>query len=91
MVRAQDLEIRGQDGLVLLAWWPGNGRVVLNHDLSTMIPAMREQVRQTSYCTPIVLVPAALPVAGVIEDILILDSYAVPSDYSAGVIYLPLL
>ena len=64
--------------------------MVLTHDLSTMVPAMREQVRQTSQCAPIVLVPAMLPAAVVIEDILILDGYAMESDWAAGVIYLPL-
>jgi len=46
IVRAQDVrEISGQDDQVLLQFATAEGRVVATHDLSTMIPAMREQMR----------------------------------------------
>ena len=49
IVRAQDVrEISGQDDRLLLRFATAEGRVVITHDLSTMIPAMREQVRLES-------------------------------------------
>ena len=74
----------------MLAWATINGRVVVTHDLSTMIPAMREQVRRHSVCARIVLVPDALPISAAIEEILLLDKCSMDTDWEAGVIYLPL-
>jgi hypothetical protein len=56
MVRAQDLpQVAGEDDVALLAWATQDGRIVLTHDLSTMIPAMHEQLRRASVCAPMVL------------------------------------
>ena len=60
------------------------------HDLSTMIPAMHEQLRLFASCSPIVLVPDLLPISLVIEDILLLDECSVERDWASGVIYLSL-
>jgi hypothetical protein len=91
MVRAQDLpQVAGEDDAALLAWATQDGRVVLTHDLSTMIPAMREQLRRASVCAPMVLVPESLPIGSVIEQVLLLDECAVEADWAAGVVFLPL-
>jgi Domain of unknown function (DUF5615) len=90
VVRVQDLdEISGCDDSVLLSWATENNRILLIHDLTTMVPAIQQQLRSGS-CAPIVLVPDSLPVGTVIEDILLLESCAIQSDWAAGVIYLPL-
>ncbi len=62
----------------------------MTHDVSTMIPAMRDQVRLESRCAPIVLVPDSLPVSAAVDDILLLDECATERDWAAGVIYIPL-
>ncbi|MCW5977065.1 MAG: DUF5615 family PIN-like protein [Bryobacteraceae bacterium] len=91
IVRAQDIaEISGQDDLAMLRFATAQGRVVATHDLSTMIPAMRAQVRIASRCAPIVFVPDSLSTASVIQDLLLLDECAVEEDWAAGVLYLPL-
>jgi hypothetical protein len=91
IVRAQDIpEISGQDDLVILRFATAGGRVVATHDVSTMMPAMREQVRVASRCAPIVFVPDSLPIGSVIQDLLLLDECAVEADWAAGVLYLPL-
>jgi len=74
----------------VLAWATANGRAVLTHDLSTMIPAMQEQLRLFASCSPIVLVPDSLPISLVIEDIVLLDECSVEVDWASGVVYLPL-
>lgn len=90
-MRAQDVpDVFGQHDLVLLRFATAEGRVVVTHDLSTMIPAMREQLRVTSKCAPIVFVPDSLPVNAAVGDLLLLNDCAVESDWAAGVIYLPL-
>ena len=86
LVRAQDIfEVAGRDDESLLAWARKNDRVVLTHDLSTMLPVLQHQ---STFA--IVLVPDSLPIARIIEDLLLLDQCSRESDWAAGVIYLPL-
>lgn len=73
----------------MLDWATRNDRVVLTHDVSTMIPAMREMLR-ASGCAPIVFVPDSLPTRLAIEDIVLLDECSIEDDWGAGVLYLPL-
>jgi hypothetical protein len=91
VVRAQDLaQISGSDDSALLSWATSNERVVLTHDLSTMIPAMREQLKRFASCAPILFVRDSLAISEVIEDILLLDDCSTDADWAAGVLYLPL-
>jgi hypothetical protein len=91
LIRAQDVaEIAGLDDRNLLAWATENERVLLTHDLATMVPALLIQRQQESGCTPIVLVSDSLPIGAVIEEILLLDQCSEEPDWAAGVIYLPL-
>lgn len=70
LIRAQDLaEIAGGDDGQLLAWAIRNDRVVLTHDLATMVPALLDQRQRGSRCAPIVLVPDSLAIGSVIEEI----------------------
>jgi hypothetical protein len=62
-------------------------RVVLTHDLATMVPAL--QHGQFAF-TAIVVVPDSLPIGSVIEEVLLLDQCSRELDWTAGVIYLPL-
>lgn len=91
VVRVQDIaEISGRDDLAVLAWATAHGRAVLTHDFSTMIPAMREQLRLFASCAPIVLVLDSLPISRVIDDLLLLDECSVEPDWASAMIYLPL-
>ncbi len=91
IVRAQDIpQISGHDDLVLLGYAAAEGRIVVTHDVSTMIPAMRERLRSTTRCAPIILAPDSLPVSVVVENLLLLDECGTDADWSAGVLYLPL-
>lgn len=85
IVRVQDIdEISGQTDVVILAWATTQDRVVLTHDLSTMIPAMHEQRRRAPRCAPIVLVPDSLPTGSAIEEILLLDQCSIEADWAAA-------
>ncbi len=90
IVRAQDVPgISGEEDAIVLDWATRNDRVVLTHDVSTMIPAMREQLR-TLRCAPIVFVPDSLSTGLAIEEVLLLEECSVEDDWATGVIYLPL-
>lgn len=53
-----------------------------------MVPAL--QLQGQPALTVIVIVPDSLPIGQVIEDVLLLDWCSMESDWTAGVIYLPL-
>jgi hypothetical protein len=67
-----------------------NDRVILTHDLSTIVPAMRLQLQRAGCCAPIVFVPDSLPIGSVIEEILLLDECSAKADWASGVVCLPL-
>ncbi len=91
IVRAQDLEfIRGQDDDTLLAWATRTGRIVLTHDASTMLPAVKRQFHSLGQCCAVVVVPTDLAVAQALGDIQLLECCGVPEDFSATMIHLPL-
>ncbi|HXB67275.1 MAG TPA: DUF5615 family PIN-like protein [Candidatus Acidoferrales bacterium] len=53
IVRVQDIPaINGKGDPAILAWATANGRILLTHDLSTMIPAWRIQLERAAICTP---------------------------------------
>ena len=89
LLRTQDLsEIAGRNDEILLAWAAKHERVVLTHDLATMVSALGTQLHPP--LTSIVLVPDSLPIGRVIEDVLLLDQCSNESDWIASIIYLPL-
>lgn len=89
LVRAQDVfEVAGRDDESLLAWAAKHERVVLTHDLATMVSALG--LERHPPLTSIVLVPDSLPIGRVIEDVLLLDQCSNESDWIAGIVYLPL-
>jgi hypothetical protein len=90
ILRVQDVGLGERDDGEILVWATRSDRVLLTHDLSTMIPAMRRQFEQTSRCSPIMFVPDWMPIGQAIEEILLWDVCSVESDWVAGVIYLPL-
>jgi hypothetical protein len=53
VVRAQDIfGVAGQSDLVLLGWAAESRRIVLTHDLSTIIPAMLQQLQKDRFLRP---------------------------------------
>jgi len=67
-----------------------NVRVILTHDLSTIMSAVRQQLQSAGICAPIVLVPDSLPIGSAIEEILLLDEFSTKADWASGVVCLPL-
>jgi hypothetical protein len=91
ILRAQDVpEVAGRSDVVLLAWATEFEHILLTHDLSTMLPAVRIQLARSSRCTPIVFVPKRLGMGEAIEEIILMDACFTATDWSAGIIYLPL-
>ena len=90
-IKSQDIpEIAGSDDTVLLEWAADQHRILLTHDFATMVPAILRTWQTGLRTAPVVLVPDWLSIGQVIGEILLLDEAAEPSDWAAGVVYLPL-
>ena len=89
LIRTQDVvDIAGKDDGIL--WEVATKHKRITHNLATMVPALLHQQQQESGCTPIVLAPDSLSIGAVIEEILLLDQCSEDSDWTGGVVYLPL-
>ena len=87
VLRVQDVpSIAGKGDLEVLAWATANERILLTHDISTMMQAMTGQLEIAQVCAPIVLVPDHLPISKAIEDVLLLDLCSV----AGGALSVPL-
>jgi predicted nuclease of predicted toxin-antitoxin system len=90
-IRVQDIgEIAGADDATVLAWAAANDRILLTHDVSTMIRAMQSIAPGWPARIKVLLVPDSLPIGIAIEDILLLNECSEASDWGPGVVYLPL-
>ena len=66
------------------------GRVVLTHDVSTLIARAYDRVRAGQSMPGVIAVPQSLAVGQVIEDLLLVVQCSVPADWTQQVAYLPL-
>jgi predicted nuclease of predicted toxin-antitoxin system len=90
LVRVQDLGLRGATDDTVLARAASEGRVVLTHDVATLIAYAHERVRAGQPMPGVIAVSQSLPVGQVIEDLLLIAQYSASEDWTHQVIYLPL-
>jgi predicted nuclease of predicted toxin-antitoxin system len=90
LVRVQDLDLRGATDDTVLARAASEGRVVLTHDVSTLIAQAYERVRAGQPMPGVIAVSQSLPMAQVIEDLLLVAQCSAPDDWTHQVVYLPL-
>jgi Domain of unknown function (DUF5615) len=89
LVRVQDLGLRGATDEAVLVRAASEGRVVLTHDVATLIARAYERVRAGQPMPGVIAVSQALPVAQVIEDLLLVVQCSRAEDWINQVRYLP--
>jgi predicted nuclease of predicted toxin-antitoxin system len=90
LVRVQDVGLTSADDPTVLAWAAEQGRLVLTHDVQTMIDFAYERVRDGEGMPGLVVVRRYLSHKAVIEDILILAFCSHVGEWENQVIHLPL-
>jgi hypothetical protein len=90
IVRAQDTGLRGADDPTVLAWAASEGRVLLTHDVNTLIESAYERIADGARVAGVFAVPQELPIGTVIEDILLLVECSLEGEWEGRVEYLPL-
>jgi hypothetical protein len=90
IVRIQDVGLSGADDPTVLEWAAREGRVLLTHDVSTIIKYAYERVRAGQPMPGVFEVGRNVPISRAIEDILLLAEYSFDNEWEGQVRYLPL-
>ncbi|HEY3820320.1 MAG TPA: DUF5615 family PIN-like protein [Polyangiaceae bacterium] len=90
VARVQDIGLRGAGDEDVLARAAAEGRVLLTHDVSTLIGRAFDRVRAGVPMTGVIAVPQSMPVGEAIEDLELIVECSAPEDWSNKICYLPL-
>jgi hypothetical protein len=89
-VSVRDVGLAGSPDLVLLKWAANEQRIMLTHDISTMVPDANQLVAQGEPMAGVIFVPEQLEIGRAINDLeMALECYT-ESDMRDSVKYLPL-
>jgi hypothetical protein len=90
IVRVQDVNLTGVEDPILLAWCSEHRRILLTHDVRTMIGFAYERVANDESMPGIVVVGQTLPIGQAIDDLTLLVECSHEGQWEGQVIYLPL-
>jgi hypothetical protein len=90
VVRAQDAGLRGKSDAEVLDWAAKEDRVLLTHDKKTMSQYVAERLAAGLLMPGVFVVNKQIPMAQVIEEILILAECSLPGEWEDQIRFLPL-
>jgi hypothetical protein len=90
LVRVQDVGLRGADDDEVLAFAAREGRLLLTHDVSTLIGRAFERARSGETMAGVVAVAQSLPVGLAIEDLVLVAQCSSAEEWRNQVVYIPL-
>jgi predicted nuclease of predicted toxin-antitoxin system len=89
-VRVQDVGLDGAHDRDVLSWVADRGRLVLSHDVNTLIAYANQRTRAGQPMPGVVEVPRTISIGDAVEDILILAECSREGEWEGQIIYLPL-
>ncbi|MEL6442494.1 MAG: DUF5615 family PIN-like protein [Cyanobacteria bacterium J06621_8] len=90
IVRVQDVGSSGEDDPEVLSWAAQEGRIVLTHDVATMITFAYERIQAGLAMPELFEVRRNVPVGLVIEEIILISEYSLDGEWEGQVRFLPL-
>lgn len=90
LARAQDVGLAQTDDALILEWAAQDGRVVLTHDVRTMVPAAYERVTAGLPMPGLLVVPQSVPIGAAIEEIVLVVECSHEGEWEGQVRFLPL-
>jgi len=90
IVRVQDEELSGALDPLVLEWAAKEDRIVLSHDVSTMIGYAHDRVRAGKPMPGLFEVSRRIPLGQAIDDLLLLARCSLEGEWQGQVLYLPL-
>ncbi len=90
IVRARDIGLSEADDDEVLAYAASSSRVVITHDVNTLIGLAYRRVRLGEPMAGVIPVPQSLPIGRAIEDLLQIIECSSQDEWEGQVRYLPL-
>lgn len=90
IVRVQDAGLSGADDPAVLEWAAQEGRVVLTHDVATLVGHAFERVAAGHPMPGVFAARSIGPVGPTIEDLVLLAEWSVEGEWEGQVRFLPL-
>jgi hypothetical protein len=90
IVRVQDSGLSGADDLVVLEWAAREGRILLTHDISTLVSLAIERIAAGEPMPGVFAAHSRGPVGSTIEDLLLLSECSIEGEWEGQVRFLPL-
>ncbi|MEL6397686.1 MAG: DUF5615 family PIN-like protein [Cyanobacteria bacterium J06626_4] len=90
MVRVQDIGLSGGDDPAVLAWAAQENRIVLTHDVATMITFAYERIQAGLAMPGLFEVSRRVPIGLAIEEIILIAECSLEGEWEGQVRFLPL-
>ena len=90
VVRVQDLEIRAASDDAVLAWAAREHRLILTHDVNTLLARAFERVELGLGHAGVIAAAQSLPVGAVAEDLALIAACLDDDEWRDPVVFLPL-
>lgn len=90
IVRVQDVGLSGADDSAVLEWAAHERRIVLTHDVSTLVSFALGRVAAQQPMPGVFVARSSGPVGSAIEDLVLLSECSVEGEWEGRVTFLPL-
>ena len=90
IIRAQDTEIAGADDPTLLEWAATRGRILLTHDVETLVGFAYHRVEAGLLMPGVFEIRDSVPIGTAIDELELIAEASAPDDWKDKVTYIPL-
>lgn len=91
LVRVQDVGLSGWDDQGILAWAANEQRILLTHDVNTLIRFAIERIERGEPMSGVFIVhQERAPLSAIIDDLLLIAEYSEIDEWESQIFYLPL-
>jgi hypothetical protein len=90
VVRAQDVGLAAHDDVTLLAWAADHGRIVLSHDVNTLVEFAYDRTRVGMPMPGVVEVSRLMSIADAAAELILLAECSQEGEWEGQVLYLPM-
>jgi hypothetical protein len=88
--RIQDIGMRGANDETVLEWAAAEGRMVLTHDVSTLIAFAWKRVAAGQHHAGVAAVSQQAPVGAVVADLVLLAECSADDEWANQILFIPL-
>ena len=90
IVRAQDVGLSAHDDPTILAWAADQGRLVLSHDVNTLVGFAYERTRSGLAMPGVFEIPRSITISDAAAQLALLAECSRDGEWEGHVVYLPL-